>query len=195
MVQCQWFMRSCSWAVVTRMWLSLKSFGMRPLPGVRVTLVSGVPSAPFTLGMLPGCIAGHYRAEEAHLELRPLCRFAGAQFFQEQAIGVDLEKKQVLFAERPPARFDVLSINTGSTPDLRAVPGAALHALPINLSRRFWNGWRHCSRALIPTSPPSVAWPWWEAGLAGSSCSSRSAGVSSEMSGNTEPPGGRMGIS
>ena len=37
----------------------------------------------------------------------------------------------VLLKDRPPIRYDVLSINLGITPDLHAIPGAADHATPV----------------------------------------------------------------
>lgn len=119
----------------------LKSFGMRPQPGVRVTLVSKDSMTPYS-GMLPGLIAGHYTYEQAHIDLRPLCRFAGAQFYQAAVTGMDLENKRLLCAGRPPVSFDVLSINTGSTPRARDVPGAAKYALPVKPIDRFLEGWQ-----------------------------------------------------
>ena len=38
--------------------LVLKFWGMKPLPGVRLTVINPEPMAPYT-GMLPGYIAGH----------------------------------------------------------------------------------------------------------------------------------------
>jgi len=118
----------------------LKRFGMAPLPGVRVTLISNVEAAPYS-GMLPGCIAGHYRREESQIELRPLCGFAGAQFYRDTVTGLDLEHKRVLFATRPPAAFDLLSINIGSTPQMLGIPGAAKHALAVKPVQRFLQRW------------------------------------------------------
>ncbi|MGB2893580.1 MAG: hypothetical protein WBC03_11610, partial [Albidovulum sp.] len=43
-------------ALVLRMW------GMRPIPGVRLTLISPEPTAAYS-GMLPGHVAGHYPRE------------------------------------------------------------------------------------------------------------------------------------
>ena len=51
----------------------LKRFGMRPIPGVRLTLVSRGVDTPYS-GMLPGLIAGHYTHDDAHIDLRVLAR-------------------------------------------------------------------------------------------------------------------------
>ena len=59
-------------ALVLRMW------GMDPLPGARLTLISPEPVAPYT-GMLPGHVAGHYRRDEMMIDLVRLARHAGAR--------------------------------------------------------------------------------------------------------------------
>src|SRR5688572_29346611 len=115
-------------------------FGMGPVPGVRITLVSKDNVAPYS-GMLPGLIAGHYSHDEAHIDLRKLCGFAGAQFYRGEVAALDLENKRVLCKDRPPVAFDVLSINTGSTPRSHDIPGAAKYTLPVKPVDRFLARW------------------------------------------------------
>ena len=123
----------------------LKSFGMRPVPGVRLTVISKDSLTPYS-GMLPGFIAGHYQLEETHLDLRALCQFAGAQLYQAEAVGLDLDHRRVLLADRPPASFDLLSINLGSTPSQQGVPGVRAHAIPVKPIARFLAGWQSLTR-------------------------------------------------
>ena len=48
--------------------LVLRSWAMRPIPGVRLTLVSSTVKTPYS-GMLPGLIAGHYEHDDIHVDL------------------------------------------------------------------------------------------------------------------------------
>ena len=117
----------------------LRNFGMSPLPGVRLTLICRDAHTPYS-GMLPGYVAGHYDYDEAHIDLGALSRFAGARFLHAAATGIDLGRKRVICDGRPPVPFDILSINTGSSPG--AVPGAAEAAIPIKPIDAFLDGWQ-----------------------------------------------------
>src|SRR5688572_25404522 len=118
-------------------------FGMsrRVGTGVRLTLVSKEVWTPYS-GMLPGYIAGHYSFEEAHIDLRPLCRFAGARFVKGEVTGLDLPDQRVLIRERLGIKYDLLSINIGSTPRAADIPGASAYALPIKPIEQFLAAWK-----------------------------------------------------
>ena len=118
----------------------LKKFGMDPMLGVRLTLISRDAHAPYS-GMLPGLIAGHYTFEETNIDLGPLARFANARFLHDEVLGVDTNNRAVLCREHPPVTFDVLSINIGSSPGLR-VPGAKGTVVPVKPIDGFWPKWK-----------------------------------------------------
>ena len=120
--------------------LVLKHWRETPLPGVKLTLVSPQPLTPYS-GMLPGLVAGHYSVAQAHIDLPTLCRSAGAEFIEAAATGLDLEAREVHFADLPPLRFDLLSINSGIGPDL-SVPGAAEFATPVKPIGRLYGRWQ-----------------------------------------------------
>src|SRR5271167_4372963 len=118
----------------------LKSFGMRPVPGVRVTLVARDVETPYS-GMLPGYVAGHYAFEECHIDLGRLARFAGARLIRDEAIGLDQAAGSVLTRAHPPIRSDLLSIDIGSAPRSDDVPGAAEHTIAVKPIARFAGRW------------------------------------------------------
>ena len=119
--------------------LVLKMWAMKPIPGVRLSLVSPQVLTPYS-GMLPGLIAGHYRFDETHIDLAKLCRFANARFIQAAITEIDLVAKELCFDGRVPLGFDVLSINTGIGPDLR-VPGAQTFSTPVKPIAKFYPRW------------------------------------------------------
>ena len=119
----------------------LKSFGMKPIPGVRLTLISTDMHTPYS-GMLPGYVAGHYGYDEVHIDLSRLAAFAGARLYRDEVIGIDRANQKVICKSRPAVPYDQLSINIGSTPQLDDVPGAAEHVVAVKPIRNFNDRWR-----------------------------------------------------
>lgn len=128
----------------------LKRFGMRPMDGVRLTLIARRPH-PYS-GMLPGYLAGHYTYDEAHIDLRPLARFAGARLYHDEMTGLDAANRQVLCRGRPPVPYDLLSIDIGSQPSRVGIPGAE-RVLPVKPVDRFLAGWAGIAERALAAGP------------------------------------------
>ncbi|MEP6515731.1 FAD-dependent oxidoreductase [Microcoleus vaginatus] len=136
----------------------LKMFGIKPLPGVRLTLISDVLHAPYS-GMLPGHVAGFYGYDECHIDLRSLAEFAGCHILVDRAIAIDLNKNLVICQTRPPINFDVLSVDIGSTPATLSVPGAAEYAIAAKPVPEFLASWNQLisARQNHPEKPLRIA--------------------------------------
>ena len=118
----------------------LKMLGMNKIPGVRVTLVAKEVNTPYS-GMLPGHIAGHYTWDECHVDLRPLCTFAGHRLIHDEAVGLDVDNKRVLLKGRPPISYDAVSVDIGITPAAASVRGAADFTTPVKPIFGFGERW------------------------------------------------------
>jgi len=125
----------------------LKAFGMHRVPGLRVTLISRGTDSPYS-GMLPGLIAGVYSESDAHIDLVPLCRFAGARFIFAEVEGLDLSAQRVLIDGRPPVAFDIASINCGSTPNVDAIEHTDGNLIRVKPIDRFLSQW-HALQARV----------------------------------------------
>lgn len=94
---------------IVRMWK------MDPIPDARLTLISPFSRATYS-GMLPGTLAGLYEPDEMAIDLFRFAAPSGIRVIIEEAIGLDADRRRVLFATRPPIRFDVASVGVGSVP-------------------------------------------------------------------------------
>ncbi len=119
----------------------LKQFGINPLPGINITLITNVSHTPYS-GMLPGYIAGFYDYHDCHINLRSLALFAHCQILIDHAIALDLGKNQVICQENKPINFDVVSIDIGSTPNTLLVPGAKDYTIPAKPVPQFLKHWQ-----------------------------------------------------
>ncbi len=131
----------------------LRRFGMRPVPGVRITLIARDIHTPYS-GMLPGLVAGHYTFDDVHIDLARLARFAGARLYHQPAAGLDLDRREVHCEGRPPVPYDLVSINVGSTPAFDGVPGAAEAVIPVKPIGRFVERWTRLRARVLSAEVP-----------------------------------------
>jgi len=132
--------------------LVLRKWAMKPMAGVRLTVINPGPTAPYT-GMLPGYVAGHYRRDELDIDLVRLTRFAGARLVLGAASSIDRSAKTVVVAGRPPIPYDYCSINVGITSDMPTIPGFADHATAAKPLGRFaerWSAFVEANRGRAP---------------------------------------------
>ena len=120
--------------------LVLRSWGMNPLPGVRVTVINPGPTAPYS-GMLPGFVAGHYTRDELDIDLVQLARFAGARMINGYATGIDTQARTITVAGRPPIGYDVAAVDVGITSAMPDLPGFTTHAIPAKPLGQFASRW------------------------------------------------------
>ena len=136
----------------------MKMFGMKPLPGVRLTLITAASETAYS-GMLPGHIAGFYTHDECHIDLRPLANFAQARLYIDTVVALDLENNKVLCAKGRAVDFDVLSVDIGSTPATISVSGAAEYAIAAKPVSQLLEHWYELIEAVgkNPQEPISIA--------------------------------------
>ena len=121
--------------------LALRMLAMKPVEGLRITLVSPASHTPYS-GMLPGLVAGHYTFEQTHIDLSRLCQWAGVRFLTARVTALDPAARQLSLAGRPPINYDLVSIDIGSQPELDSVPGARAHAIPVKPVAGLWQRWQ-----------------------------------------------------
>lgn len=134
--------------------IALKLWGMNPLPGVRLVLISDCRYTPYS-GMLPAHVAGFYTFEEIHIDLRALASFARSEFYHDRAIALDLANRQVICSKLPPIQFDYLAIDIGSTPATNSVAGAKDYAIPAKPVSKFLEAWNQTIES-VKASPQSA---------------------------------------
>jgi selenide, water dikinase len=106
----------------------LRRFAAAPLPGVRLHVVLDRPHAVYS-GMVPGFVAGDYRADELSIDVARLASHAGANVVLAAATGVDASARRIELAGRAPLAYDVASLDVGATLRGRGLPGVREHAL------------------------------------------------------------------
>ncbi len=134
----------------------LRAFGMTPEPGVAITLIAKELDAPYS-GMLPGFVAGHYTLDDCHIDLVRLAHSCDARLIHGEAVGVDRRQRRVMIQGRPALGYDVLSIDTGITPQFGDIDGASEHAIAVKPVSTFAPRWEALyARAMRPDGPRRI---------------------------------------
>jgi selenide,water dikinase len=116
----------------------VRRWGMRPVPGVAVTLVNEAAVVPYS-AMVPAHLAGDYSPDEVTIDLVRLCQRMKVRFVPERVTGLDPAGRRVLFAARPPLTYDALSLGLGSlpaAPEGEAALGSSLIMRPLGVLLR-----------------------------------------------------------
>jgi selenide, water dikinase len=109
---------------------------MDPPDGARLMVVLDRSVAVYS-GMVPGFVAGDYELSELEIDVVPLARRAGAGVILSPALDLDPVRHEIEIDGRPPLRFDLASLDVGSTVRGIDLPGVGEHALATRPIGRF----------------------------------------------------------
>ena len=160
---------------------ALRAYAKEPLYGARLTLVSPRERQLYS-GMLPGVLAGHYRAAEAEIDVARLAERAYTEFVRGEVAALDPVRRVATLRDGGTLAYDVASLNVGSFIDT-SLPGAG-HALAVKPFEDFvagignvrriavigagaggvevamalrWQGWAVTLYSAQPTMPANLA--------------------------------------
>ncbi len=125
-----------------------------PLPGVTLTVISQERYTPYS-GMVPGHLGGRYSFGDAHIDLLPLTQQAGGTLLIDRAVGLDLAQAQVQVSAHPPIPYDLLSLDTGSTPV--PLPQGVAPVIPAKPIPQLLAAWGQWLAELETQKPPQVS--------------------------------------
>jgi pyridine nucleotide-disulfide oxidoreductase family protein len=117
----------------------------REQPDAVVSLITPDALTPYS-GMMPGVIAGHYDYRQACIDLAPLAARAGCALRLDAAVSLDAAQRQIRLASGEVIDYDLLSIDTGSTPRIPDLPGADTCGHPVKPIGQLLDSW-HTARA------------------------------------------------
>ena len=114
----------------------LQALAQETLAGAQVTLVTPYGRQMYS-GMVPGLVAGHYKAEACAIALQPLAAAAHVRFVEGAAQSLDAGARRVTLLDGQVLDYDVLSLDTGAVMDRDRLPGAREHGLFVRPIEHF----------------------------------------------------------
>lgn len=136
----------------------LADWATRPLPDTERWLVTSSRHTAYS-GMLPGWLAGHYRASDLLIDLEPLAEKAGAKLVIADVIGLDPSHQMLSLSSAEQIGFDLLSLATGGEADISSLATLGDKLLPVRPVGTFMERWSNFleKKALSSTINIAVA--------------------------------------
>jgi pyridine nucleotide-disulfide oxidoreductase family protein len=135
----------------------LSDWARRPLPGTRRWLVTSSRYTAYS-GMLPGWLAGIYRASELLIDLKPLAENAGAELIVAEVAGLDPDRQTLDLSSDEAMEFDLLSLAIGGETDISTLAALGDRLLSVKPVGAFMERWSNLldAKALAPTMNVAV---------------------------------------
>lgn len=118
----------------------LADWAKRPLPQTERWLVTSARHTAYS-GMLPGCLAGNYRADDLLIDLEPLAQRAGAHLVIGDIVKLDADAAKIELSTGVQMAFDVLSLATGGEANVVSLAALGERLLPVKPVDAFLRKW------------------------------------------------------
>ncbi|HQS68685.1 MAG: hypothetical protein B7Y36_00535 [Novosphingobium sp. 28-62-57] len=118
----------------------LADWACAPLPDTERWLITSSRHTAYS-GMLPGWLAGHYRASDLLIDLAPLAQQAGAQLVIADVVGLDPDRQLLTLSTGEEVAFDLLSLATGGETDISSLALLGDRLMPVRPVGTFMERW------------------------------------------------------
>jgi pyridine nucleotide-disulfide oxidoreductase family protein len=118
----------------------LADWAARRLPDTERWLVTSSRHTAYS-GMLPGWLAGHYRASDLLIDLEPLAEKAGAKLVIADVVGLDASRRMLELSSGEQVGFELLSLATGGEADISSLAALGDKLLPVRPVGTFMKRW------------------------------------------------------
>lgn len=118
----------------------LADWACAPLPDTERWLITSSRHTAYS-GMLPGWLAGHYRASDLLIDLAPLAQQAGAQLVIADVVGLDPDRQLLSLSSGEEVAFDLLSLATGGETGTSSLALLGDRLMPVRPVGPFMEHW------------------------------------------------------
>jgi NADH dehydrogenase FAD-containing subunit len=110
-------------------------------PGTEIALLAPAPRLLYS-GMMPGWLAGQYAYDDCAIDLHRVATSAGLHWVADTLVDVDFAAREAVGASGRRHRYDLLSLNVGSSNLLGdRAPGSTVRVLGAKPFADFVDGW------------------------------------------------------